>query len=67
MQVDIYGLHNALERVVAICRWLGTNVGVIPPPPTGAKMYFGHFLSFSLTGLYSPRVATTQVELDFPR
>ena len=61
MRVDVYGLHNALARVVGICGWLGTSVHRVSlPPPSLRHMYFGHFLSFPLTGFYSPRMAAIQ-------
>jgi hypothetical protein len=51
--------------VVTRLGWLGTHVGCQWRPP--GHSYFGHFLSFPLLGLYSPRVFATQHQPDSPR
>ena len=45
--------------------WLGTHVGCQRCPP--GHYYFGHFLSYPLMGLHSPRVFVTQHQPDSPR
>ena len=61
-----------VPRVATICGWLGTCLGWLGTHvgchwlPSG-HFYFGHFLSFPLMGLYSPKVYATQAQPDFPR